>query len=320
MLRVALRPQFLGLLALMVAATLVCGLLAGWQWDRAHRALSDKAAGSQLLGDIRDVVEVGGAVTNAIAGDTVTASGRYLPGEQVLVPGRHIDGTDAVVVVSALEIALEDGTRARLPVARGWLPAADVLGADGEIDAALAPTPPAGEVEISGRLEASEAASGGVSDGVASEIATPLLVNEWGSPMYAGFVAVDQPTAPLRPLPPAESRFSQGLDWQNIGYSFQWVLFAVFFLYLWWRSVRTTHLDEVADRREAMQRALGGAEDGAAPGPAAAPATPAAAVGAAPATPAAAVGAAPATPAAAVGAAPSSAAPRTTAPTPDKDV
>jgi hypothetical protein len=127
--------------------------------------------------------------------------------------------------------------------------------------------------------------------------------------MFAGYVSLDEPAGGLRPVPAAESEFSRGLDWQNLGYSLQWVMFGVFFLYLWWRSVRTTHLDEVADRREAMQRALGGAEDGAAPGPAAARATPAAAVGAAPDTPAA-----------AVGAAPSSAAPRTTAPTPDKDV
>src|SRR5699024_10677969 len=39
MLRTALRPRFMGLLALMIVATIVCGLLASWQWDRAHRAL-----------------------------------------------------------------------------------------------------------------------------------------------------------------------------------------------------------------------------------------------------------------------------------------
>jgi cytochrome oxidase assembly protein ShyY1 len=254
MLRVALRPRFLGLLALMVVATLVCGLLATWQWDRAHQAITDDAAGSEHLGDIRDVLGVGDAVTNAIVGDTVTATGSYVPGEQVVVPGRNIDGTEAVLVVSSLGVDLEDGTRARLPIARGWLPAAELTGADGEIDASLAPAPPAGEVEITGRLEASESAADGVSDGLAGRIATPLLVNEWGSPMFAGYVALAAPDAPLQPLPAAESEFSRGLNWQNIGYSLQWVLFGAFFLYLWWRSVRSTHLDEVADRREAMER------------------------------------------------------------------
>lgn len=256
MLRVALRPRFLGLLALMVVATVVCGLLATWQWDRAHQAITDKAAGSAQLGDLRGVIGVGDAVTNSIVGDTVTAAGTYVPGEQVLVPGRNIDGTEAVLVVSSMFIELEDGSQARLPVLRGWLPATELTGQDGQLDPSLAPAPPQGEVEISGRLEASEAASGGVVEGVAGEIATPLLVNEWGSPMYSGYVSLDEPTGTLRPVPAAESEFSRGLDWQNIGYSLQWVMFGAFFLYLWWRSVRAAHLDEVADRREAMEQLL----------------------------------------------------------------
>ncbi|MGO1227210.1 SURF1 family protein [Brachybacterium sp. AOP42-C2-15] len=256
MLRVALRPRFLGLLALMVVATVVCGLLATWQWDRAHQAITDKAAGSEQLGDIRGVVGVGEAVTNSIVGDTVTAVGTYAPGEQVIVPGRNIGGTEAVLVVTSLLIELEDGSQGRLPVLRGWIPAAELTAEDGQIDPSLAPAAPQGEVEISGRLEASEAASGGVVDGVASEIATPLLVNEWGSPMFAGYVSLDEPAGGLRPVPAAESEFSRGLDWQNLGYSLQWVMFGVFFLYLWWRSVRAAHLDEIADRREAMEQIL----------------------------------------------------------------
>ncbi|MGP9537663.1 SURF1 family protein [Brachybacterium sp. AOP43-C2-M15] len=265
MLHVALRPRFLGLLALMVVATLVCGLLASWQWERAHRAITDKAAGSEQLGDLRQVIGVGDPVTNAIVGDIVTADGSYVPGEQVVVPGRNIDGTDAVLVVSALLVELEDGTEARLPVARGWMPAEELAGADGQLDPDLAPAPPTGTVEISGRLEASEAASGGVNGGAVGEISTPLLVNEWGSPMYAGYVSLGEPSGGLRPLPAAESEFSRGLDWQNIGYSLQWVMFGVFFLYLWWRSVRAAHLDEIAERRETIKAMLaeepGGAGD-----------------------------------------------------------
>lgn len=263
MLRVALRPRFLGMLALMVAATVVCGLLATWQWDRAHQALTDQAAEPAQLGDIRGVLEVGDPVTNEIVGETVTATGSFVPGEQLLVPGRKIEGTEAVLVISALRVELDDGTSARLPVARGWLPAADVTDADGRIDPALVPAAPQGEIEISGRLEASEAASGGVEGPLVREIATPLLVNEWGAPMYAGYVSLDEPVGALRTLPAAESDFSRGLNWQNIGYSFQWVIFGGFFLFLWWRSVRATHLDEVAERREAMQKLLG--EDDPAP-------------------------------------------------------
>ncbi|GAA1490233.1 SURF1 family protein [Brachybacterium sacelli] len=258
MLRTALRPRFLGLLALMVVATLVCGLLASWQWDRAHQAITDEADGAERRGDLEEVLDVGEAVTNAIVGDIVTATGHYDPDEQVVVPGRNIDGTDAAIVVTALQVDLADGSTARLPVARGWVPADELTGPDGEIDPTLAPEVPAGEVEVTGRLEASESASGGVDNGVVEEIATPMLVNEWGSPMYSGYLAQVDPNAGLQPMPEAESDFSKGLNWQNIGYSFQWVLFGGFFLYLWWRSVRTAYLDELAARREAMEESLRG--------------------------------------------------------------
>src|SRR5699024_11683347 len=61
--------------------------------------------------------------------------------------------------------------------------------------------------------------------------------------------------------------FSRNLNWQNIGYSAQWVLFGGFFLYLWWRSVRTAHLDEQAAQREALEAQLerAGASTGDAP-------------------------------------------------------
>ena len=258
MLRTALRPRMLGLLALMVAATLVCGLLASWQWDRAHRALTSRDDGPTSLGEVQDVLEVGGAVTNDMVGNLVDATGAFDPAEQLLVPGRRIDGADAAIVISALHLDLPDGSTARLPVARGWLPTADVTGADGELDPALVPPPPTGQVQITGRIEASEAASDGIRDGVASEIATPLLVNEWGGPMYAGYVAQTSQAEGLAPMPTAQSAFTRGLDWQNIGYAAQWILFGAFFLYLWWRSVRTAYLDELADRREALQREIGG--------------------------------------------------------------
>lgn len=256
MLRTALRPRFLALLALMIVATIVCGLLASWQWDRAHRALASNEAPPSELGDVREVLDVGDPITNRIVGDFVTASGQYDPEEQVLVGGRHIEGADAAIVVTALHLELEDDELVRLPIARGWLPAAEVTGADGELDPSLAPAPPSGPVELTGRLEAGEAATTGIEGGVSTEIAPTMLVNEWGGPMYGGYVGQTSPDEELAPMPEAESEFSRNLDWQNIGYSAQWVLFGAFFLYLWWRSVRTAHLDQQADQREALEARL----------------------------------------------------------------
>ncbi|EWS81904.1 SURF1 family protein [Brachybacterium phenoliresistens] len=267
MLRTALRPRFLGLLALMVAATLVCGLLATWQWDRAHRAITSRSEPTDPAVALEDALLLGEPVTNERAGDPVVARGTFDPAEQILVPGRRIDGQEAVIVVSALHVVQPDGGEARLPVARGWMPAADATGPDGEVDPALAPAVPAGEIEVTGLLEASEAATDGVSGHVAQEIATPLLVNEWGEPMYSGYLAQTSAADGLSPMPAAQSAFSRGLDWQNIGYAAQWVLFGGFFLYLWWRSVRTAYLDQRADERARLEASLQPADGPAAPGP-----------------------------------------------------
>src|SRR5690625_6317249 len=83
-----------------------------------------------------------------------------------------------------------------------------------------------------------------------------MLINEWGGPMYSGYIGQISPAEGLAPMPEAESEFSRNLNWQNIGYSAQWVLFGGFFLYLWWRSVRTAHLDEQAAQREALEAQL----------------------------------------------------------------
>lgn len=260
MLRVALRPRFLGLLALMIAATAVCGLLATWQWDRAHRAMTADPAEKPPVA-LAEVLAVDEPVTNEDAGRAVTVSGSFEPAEQVLVPGRSIDGRDAVIIITALHVTSADGTRVRLPVARGWMSAEDLAGADGALDPSRVPAPPVGEVEVAGRLEASEQAQSGIAaDGTAAQIATPLLVNEWGSPMYSGYVAQTSASEGLEPMPAAQSAFSRGLNLQNLGYAAQWIVFGVFFLYLWWRSVRTRFLDEEADRAEALAARLAAAE------------------------------------------------------------
>lgn len=62
----------------------------------------------------------------------------------------------------------------------------------------------------------------------------------------------------LGPLPAAQSSFTSGLNLQNFGYMLQWILFGVFFLYIWWRSVRSTYLDEQAERRLELESRLAG--------------------------------------------------------------
>lgn len=272
MLSVAVRPRNLGILALMVAATVVCGLLANWQWDRAQRArAATEITQSTESVSLAQVMGEGEVVTNAMQGRLVSVTGQYQPDSQVIVPGRRLDGTDATIILT--DFLITDGELAgtHVPIARGWMPAVDAPTAD----AADIPPVPTGTQTVVGRLEASEAASGGfTAPGELAEIASPLLTNEWGAPMIGGYLAVtadadadpaNTVTQPpeLRVLPAASSEFTRGLDLQNIAYMIQWIVFGGFFLYIWYRAVRTQYLDEQHERRE---RLLALAEEGASGG------------------------------------------------------
>lgn len=299
MLRVALRPKFLGLLALMATATLVCGLLANWQFERATRALDARdETQSAAPVPIEELMDAHAPVTNAVQGRLASFTGEFVPSEQVLVPGREIDGHEAAVVVTNARITEGPLRGTSIPVARGYTTAPS-----SEWDAL--PEPPTGERTIVVRLEASEEASGTVhreGDGGVATVGTlssTLLVNVWEGPMLAGYGALtneareymvgpgesdgasataaeagasdssakgadgaDATAADawrdLGPLPAAQSSFTSGLNLQNFGYMLQWILFGVFFLYIWWRSVRSTYLDEQAERRLELESRLAG--------------------------------------------------------------
>lgn len=279
MLRVALRPKFLGLLALMATATFVCGLLANWQFERATRALDARdETQSAAPVPIEELMDAHAPVTNAVQGRLASFTGEFVPSEQVLVPGREIDGHDAAVVVTNARITQGPLRGTSIPVARGYTTAPSS-------EWGTLPEPPTGSHEIVVRLEASEEASGTVrheGDGGVATVGTlssTLLVNVWEGPMLAGYGALtnearqymagpgesDGASATaadawrdLGPLPAAQSSFTSGLNLQNFGYMLQWILFGVFFLYIWWRSVRSTYLDEQAERRLELESRLAG--------------------------------------------------------------
>ncbi|MCT1708953.1 MULTISPECIES: SURF1 family protein [Dermabacter] len=279
MLRVALRPKFLGLLALMATATLVCGLLANWQFERATRALDAREETTSAAPvPIEELMDAHAPVTNAVQGRLASFTGEFVASEQVLVPGREIDGYEAAVVVTNARITQGPLRGTSIPVARGYTTAPSS-------EWGTLPEPPTGSHEIVVRLEASEEASGTVhreGDGGVATVGTlssTLLVNVWEGPMLAGYGALtnearqymagpgesDGASATaadawrdLGPLPAAQSSFTSGLNLQNFGYMLQWILFGVFFLYIWWRSVRSTYLDEQAERRLELESRLAG--------------------------------------------------------------
>ncbi|MFI6424041.1 SURF1 family protein [Promicromonospora sp. NPDC050880] len=257
-LQVARQPRMIGLLLVFVLAALVCGRLGAWQLDRAYEraelaaqqeAAEAVAAGPAWLGDVLAPQE---SFSGELVGREVRVAGEFEPDGSLLVPGRALEGRTGYLVLTPFRVT-DDGTGGAswadlsgapvLAVVQGWV--------ETPADAA-ALVLPEGEITLTGWLQMGESTAGSaaVVDGRTEHIALSALVNEWGGPIYTGYlVATEGPGSPqdggVAALPRPTIDGGSGANLQNIFYALQWWLFGGFAVLLWIRLVR----DEMAGGR-----------------------------------------------------------------------
>jgi surfeit locus 1 family protein len=241
--RTALRPRFVALLVVAMLVATAFAWLGDWQLGRSRNEATRQAleeARAQPVTPLTDVLGPAEPVTGDDVRRLVSASGRLETQATLRVPDRELDDENGAWLVAPLAV---EGTGGTLPVVLGWLP-----------DGAEQPSLPGGEVQVTGRLEQSEAPTGAVPEQVLDDRVVPTvssadLVNVWEPPLYTAYLALTdpEPTGPLRPLP--ESAPPSGFALQNLSYAVQWWLFAAFAVFFWWRLVRDAHVQEAEERR-----------------------------------------------------------------------
>lgn len=230
MLRTALRPRFLALLAVALLLASAFAWLGDWQLSRARDEAAREVraeAEAREAAPLQEVLAPAEPVTGDDVRRLVTVSG-HLDGSKLLqVPGRELDGEPGSWLLAPLEV---DGTDGTLPVVLGWLPSGNPVPAVG-----------GGPVDLTGRLEQSEPPAGGLTPTTTRvpAVSSADLVNLWDPPLYTAYLAVVDPQPPLRPVP--ESEPPSGLALQNLSYALQWWLFAGFAVFFWWRLVKDSH-------------------------------------------------------------------------------
>ncbi|RLZ04512.1 hypothetical protein CWC38_00370 [Kocuria tytonicola] len=261
MLKSALRPRSLAVLAVALLVAVMFVLLSRWQLNTSLESATVADPAKDRVSNLENVVRPGESTTAQQADHVVTAVGTYRPETTVLVPGRLQDGVSGYWVVTELELpdsqkrwdaADED---LGLAVARGWVATPDD-----------APRAPAGEIRVTGRLLPTDAPLPGrpTEPGQVGSVSSAQLSNLWDVPLYSGYVAAFAETPGQYPAPIAEdgtvaasaTPMGHGLsrlriDQQptdtsvhalNLFYAVEWVVFAGFALFLWWRYVRDEHL------------------------------------------------------------------------------
>lgn len=246
MYRFLLTPRWLAVSVLALLAVPFCVFMGSWQLGRFesrvqqhkdaehHQSRVASAAPVPLSAVLPDTRA---QVSGDDSGRVVSATGRYDTGHQFLVPGRTLDDRNGFYVLTPLRLA-----GGALPVVRGWLPG-DASAAQ---HAGSVPAAPAGQITVTGAMqypetsETSGVRTGAQPSGQLGMISSASLVNILPYAVYNGWITATSPVPPLLAVPPAAPQ-AAGLDikeFQNLGYTGEWFVFAGFVVFMWFRLVR----------------------------------------------------------------------------------
>ena len=222
----ARRPRWLAsLLACLVLAGVFAGL-AQWQVQRAVDEATIVEVDTETPIPLESILNPGEAMGLADGGRRVVVTATWSQERAVVLDRRQGSDNGSWLVVNS---RTSDGTC--LPVAVGWAPTID----SGEF-VFVDDSPSA----LVGRLVPSDDPTTGDYDaGRLTVVSSADLVNRWEcATIYDAFLVLDDAPAPLEhilsvaPLPQA------ALNWLNIFYAIEWVFFAGFALYFWYRLVK----------------------------------------------------------------------------------
>ncbi len=237
-------PRWIVLTAATVVVIVAFGALSFWQWQRAHR---DEVAAA-VAADPAPVA------LDSLAGASTVQAGAY--GRLVTVTGTYVRSAQGVLQRGDerwVVTALQPRQGPPLAVVRGSAPGPG-----------LAPDPPEGEVTVVGRLEPYDGDPGAqpgdptLSSGelprLTGSVVSQLLARGGvaGEDVTSAWVALTEqtPRSELAVITSASGpEVGAGLRWQNATYAVQWVLFAGFVVFLWWRWFRDDLRDARTERR-----------------------------------------------------------------------
>jgi len=237
------RPRWV--LALLLAFGVAAGfaVLGQWQLERAIASGEVVQRATETVLPLADVVLPGGAAPTKATGQKVHTSGAFVPGDDQLISDRFNGGTSGVWVVGHFLTDPSGGTGpASIAVARGWAATADEARA---VMRALRADAPGQATTVTGRFvpaEAPEVPGDGRDPHTMTTVSPAALLNLWADatdePVYSGYIVDTIAPHGLSVIDSPVPADEVELNWLNIFYALEWVVFAGFAVFLWYRLVR----------------------------------------------------------------------------------
>lgn len=249
------RPRWIG--ALLFALLLAAGFawLGQWQLERAVESGKAVEAPSETVLPLADVAGPSSPLRDVAVGQLVEFTGTFVPEDYQLLHDRLNQGRSGWWVVGHVNLE-RDGRPVALAVARGWAP--DKASAQAAVErlSRQADTDPQ---RIVGRIlpdEQPEVPTDKKDPTAMRTLGVGALYNLWtgvdGMPVYAAYVVERGAPAGLvqiySPPPIAQTE----LNWLNIFYAAEWIIFAGFAVFLWYRLVKDAKQREDELREEQL--------------------------------------------------------------------
>ncbi len=222
----AITPRWIAALVLSLAIAAGFAALGQWQLSRSVDNAQTVEIDTETAVPLTSIAEPGGGMTETQLGRVVSVTGEFVPDDTVVLTGRG-DGRGNTGSWAVGHLVTADGVS--LAVALGW--SADAAPSVGALDRA----------EWVGRYQLSEEPqSSDFEAGERTALSVAELVNLWpeAGPVYGGYLVLAEPVAPLEPIVAAPPEREVTLNVLNVFYAIEWVLFAGFAIYLWYRLVR----------------------------------------------------------------------------------
>ncbi|MGD8192924.1 SURF1 family protein [Herbiconiux sp. P18] len=253
------RPRWIATLFLALAVAGGFAALGQWQLERAVSTGTSVNTQTETMRPLAEVATPQQAVIEKQAAQRVSVSGRFVASGFDYLGGRLNDGAQGYWVIGQLAVA--DAPDTYLAVALGWTDSEDQARATAE---SLAGASAANPESLEGRYLPTEgpvAPSTGSTatslDGgpLSTTMSVAELINRWpqfdaAAEVYGGYLVLDSAPPGLTVIDSPEPDSSVQLNWLNIFYAAEWVVFAGFAIYLWCRLVRDAWERELEELEE----------------------------------------------------------------------
>ncbi|WP_314648142.1 SURF1 family cytochrome oxidase biogenesis protein [uncultured Microbacterium sp.] len=244
-----LRGRWIGMLLFCLLVAGVFAWLGQWQLERAIETDPPAPGATEQVQPLTAVVEPGEYLAEPLVGQRVETTGTWVPGDFLVVAKRFNDGAEGYWVTGQLRVA----ERASIAVAIGWAP--DRESADAAVDRMN--DDDGSVVELSGRIISDEGPAVPPHDDPTrmERMSTAALLGFWHDTeqldVYRPYLASTTALGGLDDIASPAPAEQSPVNWLNVFYAAEWVIFAGFAFYLWYRLAKDAWEREVEEFEDA---------------------------------------------------------------------